>query len=74
MIDYGVKSVEDFEWSKHPKHYCNCDSFYLQPVHEVRKDAWYYDSSQTEAGYKEYIDKVLADTAAIGSDLLVSYQ
>lgn len=33
LIDAKVTSPSDFDWMKHPKHYCSADELYRQPVH-----------------------------------------
>lgn len=63
LIDAKVTSPSDFDWMKHPKHYCNADELYLQPVHGYADNyagAQGYDPKAYEAALVRAHDAVLA--------------
>lgn len=59
MIEQNVISVSDFEWAKHPKHICNVDSVYKQPIHG--KDDFYYKAKYSKDDYKKLVDIALQE-------------
>ncbi|CAL6082691.1 Dynein_heavy chain [Hexamita inflata] len=52
LIDAKVQAITDFDWLKHPKHFCNADELYLQPIHG-HKDNYYSGRLDSE----EYLQR-----------------
>lgn len=72
MIEQSVMEISDFEWAKHPKHICNVDLLYQQPVHGGND--FYYKSKLSPDQYGKMLLSAITEAQQIKSDLLVSYQ
>ena len=76
LLERGVAHARDFEWLKHPKHVCNCEALYIQPVHGA--DEFYYRDTAPEGAerdaYVQALQACAGEAQTLQQDFLVSYQ
>lgn len=71
LVENKVLLPTDFDWLKHPKHLCNVENMYSQPLHG--KDDNYYDGSFTPDEYKARIEAAIATAKELQENFLISF-
>ncbi|KAH0569467.1 Dynein heavy chain [Spironucleus salmonicida] len=72
LINQRVSQVGDFNWAKHPKHFCNLDSFYEQSIIGCEEN--YMDKAGFEkAAYLEKIEQICEDAVKLDTNFTITF-